>query len=157
MCLQFVQNMISHVDFFGAMVCIIDSFFGMLIDHSDTIRSTHKFTSRKNRKGSHSRSKQSKVLQVLALITTMHLEIPMCRMDTDARIIGKYNRCTACISSNEKIFVGPLCETSQKIKGFSGSITGGTSMGTLWWRWKDDTVQYHTFMIHDSYYVPGSK
>jgi hypothetical protein len=51
-------------------------------------------------------------------------------------------------------FEGPLEESNQAIKGFSGSRTTGVKIGTMAWKWLDDEGKDEfKFLIPKSFYV----
>ena len=79
------------------------------------------------------------------------------QFDTDSAPIGVDNRCTAYISHAIEDFEGPLEECNRAIKGFRGTRTEGVQIGTLKWKWLDDSGRAHTFLIPKSYYVPQGK
>ena len=80
------------------------------------------------------------------------------RFDTDSKTIGVDNRCSACISYDEKDFISDLRPSMRSIKGFGGIRHNGTVMtGTIQWEWCDDLGKAHKFTIPNSYYVPEGK
>ena len=76
--------------------------------------------------------------------------------DTDSKIIGVDNRCSACISNDPSDFISELRQCGRSIKGFGGSRTTGVMVGTLKWSWCDDKGKPHSFIIPNSYYVKDS-
>ena len=74
--------------------------------------------------------------------------------DSDSGSIGIDNRCSACISHRIEDFIGTPSETRRTIKGFGGTRTSNVMIGTLLWRWSDDSGKIHKFKIPNSYYVP---
>lgn len=77
--------------------------------------------------------------------------------DTDSGKIGVDNRCTGCISTHKEDFVGPLKASKRVIKGFGGARTTGVMVGTLKWKWTDDTGVLHEFLIPNSFYVDSGE
>ena len=77
--------------------------------------------------------------------------------DTDVQPIGVNSRCTACISHIESDFIGELHESNKPIKGFGGTKITNINTETLRWRWADNSVRIHTFIIPNSYYETGRK
>ena len=77
------------------------------------------------------------------------------RFDTDSSNIGVDNRCSGCISHRIEDFEGNLVETAKSIRGFAGSQVRNVKMGTIRWKWLDDTGVTHTFRIPRSYYIPS--
>ena len=75
--------------------------------------------------------------------------------DTDSSNIGVDNRCSGCISHRIDDFEGTMTETTKSIRGFAGSRVHNVKMGTIRWRWMDDTGVTHTFRIPRSYYIPS--
>ena len=75
--------------------------------------------------------------------------------DTEAKPLGVDNRCSACISTYIKDFIGPLEDTNKTIKGFAGARTNNPKIGKLRRQWSDDSGKRHTFEIPNSYYVPS--
>ena len=75
--------------------------------------------------------------------------------DTDSSPIGVDNRCTGCISHCIEDFEGPLRDSNRAIKGFGGSRTTNIKLGTIVWKWDDDTGQTYKFTIPNSFYVPA--
>ena len=71
--------------------------------------------------------------------------------------IGIDNRASACISHSLDDFTGPMREVHRTIKGFGGTRTMGTKMGTIIWRWMDDQGRVHRHTIPNSYYIPEGK
>jgi hypothetical protein len=74
--------------------------------------------------------------------------------DTDSGPIGVDNRCTGCISHHIEDFEGPLRDSNRAIKGFGGSCTTNIKIGTIMWKWDDDTGRTHKFTIPNLFYVP---
>lgn len=94
------------------------------------------------------------VPQALAMeVKTVHVSQPVVHFDTDSGPVGVDNRCSGCISSFIEDFEGPLQESGRTIKGFGGSRTHNVMVGTLIWRWKDDTGLEHRFRLQNSFYV----
>ena len=94
----------------------------------------------------------------LAMSTEAASRAPRVRFDTDSKWVGIDNRCSACISCDEKDFISELRPSGRKIKGFGGvNHTGNIMTGTLRWTWCDDLGRAHTFTIPNSYYVPDGK
>ena len=81
----------------------------------------------------------------------------MIKFDTDSASIGIDNRCSGCISHRVEDFEGPLIDTNKSIRGFGGVRTYDVKMGTVRWKWLDDTGAIHTFRIPNSYYIPSGK
>ena len=76
------------------------------------------------------------------------------KFDTDSSSIGIDNRCSGCISHRVEDFEGPLMDTNKTIRGFGGSRLSNIKMGTIRWKWLDDTGIVHQFRIPRSYYIP---
>ena len=53
--------------------------------------------------------------------------------DTDSKVVGIDNRCTACISSDANDFIGDIRPSGRVIKGFGGTKTTGIMTGTIKW------------------------
>ena len=82
----------------------------------------------------------------------------LCTFDTDSKMIGIDNRCSACISCDKNDFAPDLKPCKRSIKGFGGTRHNGTIMtGTIIWNWCDDTGRKYKFTIPRSYYVPEGK
>lgn len=79
------------------------------------------------------------------------------RFDTDSRLVGINNRCSACISHELSNFDGPHEKSNRIIKGFSGSRTTNVKVGTLKWSWEDDKGVVTTSRIPNFYCVPEGK
>lgn len=77
------------------------------------------------------------------------------KFDTDSASIGVDNRCSGCISHRVEDFEGPLINTNRSIRGFGGIRTHKVKMGTLRWKWLDDSGAIHSFRIPKSYYIPS--
>ena len=77
------------------------------------------------------------------------------RFDTDSTRIGIDNRCSGCISHRVEDFEGPLTDTDKTIRGFGGSRISNIKMGTIRWRWLDDSGAVHQFRIPRSFYIPS--
>ena len=77
------------------------------------------------------------------------------KFDTDSTRIGIDNRCSGCISHRVEDFEGPLTDTNKTIRGFGGSRISNIKMGTIRWKWLDDTGITHQFRIPRSYYIPS--
>ena len=77
------------------------------------------------------------------------------RFDTDSARIGIDNRCSGCISHRVEDFEGPLTDTDKTIRGFGGSRISNIKMGTIRWRWLDDSGAVHQFRIPRSFYIPS--
>jgi hypothetical protein len=77
--------------------------------------------------------------------------------DTDSALIGVDNRASACMSDNIHDFCGPLTPTNRIVRGFAGTKTTNVQMGTIQWRFEDDTGKVSTHTIPHSYYVPDGK
>ena len=75
--------------------------------------------------------------------------------DTDSKLIGVDNRCSAYISGDISDFDGPVTPTRRTIKGFGGSRTTNVHIGTTRIYWEDDLGRRHEFRLPNSYYVPG--
>ena len=56
------------------------------------------------------------------------------KFDTNAKLIGVDNQCSACISPYIEDFIGPLEDTNKTIKGFAGAQTNNPKIGTLRWQ-----------------------
>ena len=78
-------------------------------------------------------------------------------LDESSGRIGIDNRASACISHSLDDFTGPMTEVHRTIKGFGGTRTMGTKMGTIVWRWMDDQGRVHRHAIPNSYYIPEGK
>ena len=77
--------------------------------------------------------------------------------DTDSQVVGVDNRCSACISHIPEDFIpGSLRPCNRvSIKGYGGArITGNIQIGTLLWKFQDDSGVMHYFKIPNSYFVP---
>jgi hypothetical protein len=76
--------------------------------------------------------------------------------DSNSKIVGVDDRCSACISDRESDFVeGTLVSVNRTIEGLAGSRTSlGIKMGTIRWKVQDDDGQEHVWEIPSSYYVP---
>jgi hypothetical protein len=81
----------------------------------------------------------------------------MVKFDTDSKIIGVDNRCTACISHDVSDFITDLRPSSRCIKGFGSTRHTNVMTGTIQWKWCDDEGKMHRFTIPNSYYVPEGK
>lgn len=107
------------------------------------------------------RSIQNGCITCMQLIAMEASENPrgarMATFDTDSSSIGVDNRCSGCISHRIEDFEGPLADTRKSIKGFGGSRTHDVKMGTIRWRWLDDSGSIHEFRIPRSYYIPSGK
>ena len=79
------------------------------------------------------------------------------RFDTDLAPVGIDNRCTGCISHVAQDFIGPLRSSNKSIKGFGGTRTSNIKIGTLAWKWEDDTGKTSRFLIPNSYYAPEGR
>ena len=77
------------------------------------------------------------------------------RFDTDSGPVGIYNRCTGCISHVAQDFIGQLRESGKSIKGFGGTRILNVKIGTILWRWMDDSGNVFKFTIPNSFYVPS--
>ena len=77
--------------------------------------------------------------------------------DTDSKIIGVDNRCSACISNEPSDFITELKPCGRSIKGFGGARTENVMAGTLKWSWCDDNGKIHKFIIPNSYYVESAE
>jgi len=75
--------------------------------------------------------------------------------DTDSKLTGVDNRCSACMSHDVDDFEGPVIPTNWTIKGFAGSRTANVSTGTIVWKWLDDEGAEHKFTIPNSHHVPA--
>ena len=51
-------------------------------------------------------------------------------------------------------FIGELVDCNRTIKGFGGTRTTKTKMGTIKWSWLDDEGMVTTHRIPNSYYAP---
>ena len=76
--------------------------------------------------------------------------------DSDSKVVGVDDQCSACISDRENNFVeGTLVPVNRTIKEFAGSRTSsGIKMGMIRWRVQDDDGREHVWEIPCSYYVP---
>ena len=77
--------------------------------------------------------------------------------DDDSNPIGVDNRATAFMSGEIDDFEGALNDTNRVVKGFGGSRTTGAKIGTARIRFEDDSGLQHTFLLPNSYYIPGVK
>jgi hypothetical protein len=75
--------------------------------------------------------------------------------DSDSKIVGVDDWCSACISDRESDFAkGTLVSVNRTIKGFAGLCTSsGIKMGTIRWKVQDDDRREHVWEIPGSYYV----
>ena len=79
------------------------------------------------------------------------------KFDSDSKLIGFDNRCSACISLDINDFVGRVVKTDNTITGFGGTTITKVYRGTIAWSWHDDNGALHRFKISNSYYVPDTK
>ena len=97
------------------------------------------------------------ILTTLLVMQTRALPTKQQRtyFDTDSKLVGIDNRCSACISHDITDFVGTLTESNRTIKGFGGiRHTSQILTGTIKWRWCDNQGRVHKHTIPNSYYVP---
>ena len=74
--------------------------------------------------------------------------------DTDSKIIGVDNRCSACISHQRNEFITPLRDTNVIITGFGGHKYRDIKAATLKWEINNDQGSRSTFIIPNSFYAP---
>ena len=79
------------------------------------------------------------------------------KFDTDSKLVGIDNRCSACISPDINDFVGRIVKSNNTITGFGGTTITKVYKGTIAWSWYDDEGALHRFKIPHSYYVPDAK
>ena len=95
-------------------------------------------------------------LQAVAMAATNTHKLHNASFDTDSGPVGIDNRCSACISHRLEDFVEPPVPVNRVIKGFGGSRMSNIKMGTIKWKWEDDTGLVHDMLIPDSYYAPDA-
>ena len=132
---------------------LIDNGIDRALDDANEYRGTRKIKKR-NRIGSHSKRKILYLMSALTMAHTVKASERHTEFDTDSVVIGVDNKSSYCISTFVKDFVGPLRKCKRVIKGFMGSLTHTLYIGTLKWRWDDDTGKTHTFLIPNSFYIP---
>ena len=79
------------------------------------------------------------------------------KFDSDSKLIGIDNRCSACISPDIDDFIGKVTKTDKTIRGFGGQKVCNVYTGTIGWSWYDDQGKLHKFKIPHSYYVPDAE
>ena len=79
------------------------------------------------------------------------------KFDSDSKLIGIDNRCSACISPDIDDFIGKVTKTDKTIIGFGGQKVCNVYTGTIGWSWYDDQGKLHKFKIPHSYYVPDAE
>lgn len=97
------------------------------------------------------------IIAATAATTTLSNNERIVPFDSDSRLIGIDNRCTACISHDIRDFVGHVEDTNIKMRGYAGTRTKPLKRGTLRWSWSDDTGKVFKFHIPNSYYCPQGK
>ena len=77
--------------------------------------------------------------------------------DTDSRLVGIDNQCSACITHVHEDMPGELVPCHHSIKGFGGSKLWNVWHGMIKWSIEDDEGITHTLVIPNSYYVHSQK
>ena len=69
------------------------------------------------------------------------------KFDSDSKLVGIDNRCSACISPDINDFVGRIVKSNNTITGFGGTTITKVYRGTIAWSWYDDEGALHRFKI----------
>ena len=77
--------------------------------------------------------------------------------DTDSKMVGIDNHCSACISHDQSDFVGDLCVANKRVRGFGGAKQFKIWTGLIDWTWEDDDGAPHQSIIPNSYYILDGK
>ena len=81
----------------------------------------------------------------------------MLSFDTDASNIICDNSANVHICNDKSMFVGPIWQTDKHyVATIGGTKNAATGMGTVCWRWKDDTRRQHSTNINDVLLFPQS-
>ena len=103
------------------------------------------------------RSSHLLALSVLAMSTQIGARMEhITAFDTDTRLLGIDNRCSASMSSFIGDFVGPMYDCNRKIKGVNGQTTFRVKRATMKVEFCDGIGRKHKFLMPNSYYVQGA-
>ena len=81
----------------------------------------------------------------------------MLSFDTDASNIICDNSANVHICNDKSMFVGPIRPTDKHyVATIGGTKNSATGMGTVCWRWKDDTGRQHTTNVNNVLLFPQS-
>lgn len=82
---------------------------------------------------------------------------PDISFDSDSRLIGVDNRCSACITHVREDIPGKIVPSNRTIQAFTEKHIHNVYTGTIHWTWEDDEGVPHEMIIPNSYYVPEGK
>jgi hypothetical protein len=89
--------------------------------------------------------------------TTTQPKYTKLTFDSDSYEIMVDNCCSQSITNNIKDYVDPPTNTSVQIKGYNGTSTTTTKIGTVLWKWSDDKGKVHNIVLPNTYYSPTTE
>ena len=123
--------------------------FGWLTFH---VKEKYSWSKRKRKK---KKKRTPHHVHNVALNIDTRLQDGSLNFDTDSSTIICDNSANVHICNDKNVFIGDLRRTDQHyVATIGGNKNVAQGMGTVRWRWKDDTGKDHTFKAHNVLHFP---